>query len=189
MKLTLRKANAVQLGINDAIKGLKFDQTVKINEFQDVDQTLVDTAAKFMANVDRRQRLTLALKEIRQQVGSANNQAGIDVRLTEIAHLDKNIQFYTGLVGALVRADLAVVKGQLDKIRNNKDANSRLYGYNDHVETGLFSEQDLAVFKTSLKDMKKAKQKLQDEVLELNVRTEIELDETTSQLLADEGLV
>ena len=34
MKINLRKANALQLAIQDALKGIKFDTEVKINEFQ-----------------------------------------------------------------------------------------------------------------------------------------------------------
>ena len=34
MKITLRKANAVQLSINEMIKGLSFDSSVQLNEFE-----------------------------------------------------------------------------------------------------------------------------------------------------------
>ena len=36
MKLTLRKANAIQAAINEAIKGLDLNYTVTLNEFEDV---------------------------------------------------------------------------------------------------------------------------------------------------------
>ena len=35
MNITLRKANAVQLSINEMVKGLKFDTSVSLNEFED----------------------------------------------------------------------------------------------------------------------------------------------------------
>lgn len=190
MKITLRKANAVQLGINDIIKGLKFETAVSLNEFQDVDTVLMDTTTKFMANVDRRRALTDALHQIRLAVGSANSQAGIDSRLTTIAHLEKQIQFYAGIAQSEARESMDVVKGKLEKIKSRPaDARSSIYGYNDNVATSLFAEADLAVFKNAVKDMKKAKQKLQDEVLEINVRTEIEVSESTAQVLTAEGLV
>ncbi len=188
MKLTLRKANAVQLGINEIVKGLKFEAAIALNEFQDVDAELVNATAKFMTNVDRRRALTDALHQIRLAVGAANSQAGIDSRLTTIAHLEKQIQFYSGIAGADARESLDVVKGKLEKIRGRKEE-SRLYGYNDSVTTSLFTEADLAVFKNAVKDMKKQKQKLQDEVLEINVRTEIEVSEQVAAILTQEGLV
>lgn len=189
MKLTLRKANAVQLALNDIVKGLKFETSVTLNEFQDVDQTLQETAGKFMVNVDRRRALTNAVYDIRLAVGKANSQAGVDERLTTIAHLEKQIQFYTEIANADARESLDVVKGKLEKIKSRPADARSIYGYNDNVATGLFSEGDLAVFKTAVKDMKKQKQKLQDEVLELNVRTEIEISEATATVLTAEGLV
>lgn len=188
MKLTLRKANAIQTALNDIVKGLKFDTTLALNEFQDVDSTLLDTTAKFMANVDRRRALTNAIHDIRLAVGVANSNAGINNRLTTIAHLEKQIQFYAGIASADARDSVEVIKGKLEKIRGRKE-DSRLYGYNDSVSTGLFAEADLNVFKTAVKDMKKAKQKLQDELLELNVRTEIEVSDAVEQILTAEGLV
>lgn len=189
MKLTLRKANAVQLAINDIVKGLKFDSTVALNEFQDAEAVLQATATKFMANVGRRKALLEALRDIRLAVSAANHQAGIDRHLTEIAHLEKQIQFLNGLAQAdTLRDSMEVIKGKLDKIRGRKEE-SRLYGYNDNVTTGLFAEADLEAFKTALRDLKKTKQKLQDEVLELNVRTEIEITDAVAQVLAQEGLV
>lgn len=190
MKITLRKANAVQVGINDVVKGLKFETSLSLNEFQDVDTVLLDSTGKFMLNVDRRRALTDALHQIRLAVGAANSQAGIDSRLTTIAHLEKQIQFYSGIAGAEPRESMEVVKGKLEKIKSRPaDARSSLYGYTDNVATSLFAEADLAVFKNAVKDMKKQKQKLQDEVLEINVRTEIELTEAVAQVLAVEGLV
>jgi hypothetical protein len=188
MKLTLRKANAVQLALNETVKALKFEATVALNEFHDVDAELLNATSKFMFNVDRRRALTDAVYQIRLAVGQANNQAGIDSRLTTIAHLEKQIQFYTGIAGSDVRESIDVVKGKLDKIRGRKEE-SRLYGYNDSVATGLFADADLNVFRNVVKDMKKQKQKLQDEVLEINVRTEIEVSETVAQVLTQEGLV
>lgn len=189
MKITLRKASAVQLSINDAVKGMKFETSVKLNEFQNAEQTLAEATARFMGNVNRRKNLMNALRDIRSAVSSANATCGVDSRLTEIAHLEKQIQFYSGFAQTEnVRDSMEVINGKLEKIRNRKEE-SRLYGYHDDVTTGLFFDSDLEGFKAIVKDLKKAKQKLQDEVLELNVRTEIEVSEDVASLLAQEGLV
>ena len=69
MKLTLRKANAVQMGINEVVKGLKFDSTVALNEFQDAEAVLqdmrTDINTPFIIEYDRRTgELDLLLKTI-----------------------------------------------------------------------------------------------------------------------------
>jgi hypothetical protein len=189
MKITLRKANAVQLSINEVVKDMKFETTVNLNEFQDAEQVLAEAASRFMNNVNRRKDLMNAVRSIRTAVGAANASAGVDNRLTEIAHLEKQIQFYNGFTKVdTVRDNINVIRGKLDKIRNRKEE-SRLYGYGDQVSTGLFNDSEIEQFKGIVKDLKKTKQKLQDEVLELNVRTEIDISDDVARVLTQEGLV
>ena len=191
MKLTLRKANAVQLAINDIVKGLKFDNTVALNEFQDAEAVLQAATARFMANVTRRKSLVETLRDIRLAVGTANHQAGIDRRLTEIAHLEKQIQFFNGLAQAdTLRDSMDVVKGKLDKIRNRKEeSRASLYGRDDTVTTSVLYKEQIDGIKTEIKNLKKQKQKLNDSILELNIKTEIPLTEDTVKVLTDEGIL
>jgi len=75
MNITLRKANAVQNSINDAIKHIKFETTIELNEFQDPNLVLTDANNKLFAADARRQKLLLALYNIRGLVGTANAPA------------------------------------------------------------------------------------------------------------------
>jgi hypothetical protein len=112
------------------------------------------------------------------------------MRLADIAHLDKQIQSYAALAAKDVRENMDVVKGKLDKIRNRKDeGRAGLYGYSDTVATSILEAGNLKSFKDLVAEAKKAKQKLQDEVLELNVRSEITLSERSVQTLTNERLL
>jgi hypothetical protein len=53
----------------------------------------------------------------------------------------------------------------------------------------VLTAEDLKNFRTASATAKKAKQKLQDELLEINVRTEITLSNETVAALQAEGLV
>ena len=79
----------------------------------------------------------------------------------------------------------------MDKLRNDKSDSSRrsIYGYNDTVDTSVFTKEDLDGFRREVARAKKAKQKLQDEILELNVQTVIQLSEKTVATLQAEGLL
>ena len=190
MNISLRKANALQNSINDAIKGLDFDVTVKINEFQDAEQEISKAAAVVKTNIQRRTALNDALYEIRKSVGGANTQVGIDNRLADVANLEKQIQFYNGLAGNKVRESEKVVAGRLDKIRNGKEETRRsIYGYDSTVDTSVLNREDLDGFRRRVATAKKQKQKLQDEILELNVQTTIQLTSTTEATLQTEGLI
>ena len=191
MNISLRKANALQNSINDTVKGLDFETTVKINEFQEAEQEIKKATETLCNNLTRRDALVEALYEIRKSVSGANTEVSIDSRLADVAHLEKQIQFYNGLAGNKVRESENVVAGRLDKIRNDKGESSRrsIYGYTDTVDTSVLTREDLDGFRRRVATAKKQKQKLQDEILELNVQTVIKLSDKTEVVLQAEGLI
>lgn len=190
MKITLRKANALQNSINEALRHIDVKTKVSLNEFQDAEGVLAVSAAEAKKNIDRRVSLTNALYDIRAAVGKTNHTAGVDEKLTEVARIEKQIQLYSAYMGVEAREASAVIAGKLDKIRNDKsERRSSIYGYNDTVDSGVFTAEDVAGFKSVVANLKKQKQTLQDAVLELNVRNEIELTDATAKTLATENLL
>jgi hypothetical protein len=79
-----------------------------------------------------------------------------------------------------------VVEGKLKRLAEG-DTKSRIYGYGDTVDTSVLTAEDLKIFRAEAATAKKAKQKLQDELLEINVRTEIEV--ANVGVLMAEGLL
>lgn len=189
MNISLRKASALQNSINDVIKGIDLKGQVTLTEFHAPVMEIDKATTVFKTNLHRRDALVKALYDIRKQVSAANNRVGVDDKLTEIAHLEKQIQNYTALAGNEVREQEAVVLGKLDKIKNRKEDTRSIYGYENTVSTSVFTEEDIKSFKAYVTGAKKAKQKLQDEVLELNVRTDISLSADTVQTLTAESLL
>ena len=191
MNISLRKANAVQSSIVDAIKGISIETNLELNEFQDVVAELQKANDVLFANDSRRQRLLLSLYNIRGLVGAANAQSGVDTKLATAAFVDKRVAQLDELAKLSPVTDLAVINGKLDKIRNSKDesARSRIYGISDTVSTTVVSQEQIAQVKAEIKNLKKQKQKLNDEILELNIKTEIPLSEDVVATLTEEGLV
>jgi predicted nucleic acid-binding Zn-ribbon protein len=110
--------------------------------------------------------------------------------LADVAHLEKEIQFFSNLATREVRDELPVLEGKLNKIRNRKDeSRSSLYGISDDVSTSILTQKTVSEFRSKVAEAKKAKQKLQDELLELNVRTTITLDSASVDVLRFEDLV
>jgi hypothetical protein len=189
IKITLRKANAIQQNMNDLLKTVQVKATVELNEFQDVVQTLQAANDAVMAADARRSDLLMALYSIRATVGVANFQCGIGNRLSHLAYIDKRLHQLESLVAETARLkDLAVVTGQLDKIRNRREEH-RMYGYENNVTTGVLQQQQIDSIAGIMRELKKQKQKLNDEVLELNVRTEIELTDEVEVVLVREGIL
>jgi uncharacterized protein YdcH (DUF465 family) len=191
MNISLRKASAIQNSINEAIKGIKIDLNIELNEFQDVQAALVKANETLFTNDSRRQRLLLALYNIRGLVGAANAESGVDMKLATAAFIDKRVGQLETLAGAEAVTDLAVITGKLDKIKNHENENSRrsIYGYVDTVTTSVISQEQLDQVKAEIKNLKKQKQKLNDEILELNIKTEVPLSEDVVTTLQAEGLI
>jgi len=181
----------LQNSIQDAIKGIKVDLNVEINEFQNVEEVLAKANNELVENDSRRQKLTMALYNIRALIGTANAASGINTSLAKAAFIDKRIGQLEELAKATEITSLEVIKGKLDKIRNDKSetARSRIYGYSDSVSTSVLSKEQIAQSKAEVLNLKKQKQKLNDEVLELNIKTEIPLSDDTVATLQAEKLV
>jgi hypothetical protein len=189
MEVTLRKANALQIAINEALKGLEFTEVVILNEFQNAQDEIKNARDKFMANLTRRSKLLSALYEIRKEVSSTNCTHGIDHRLAYVARLEKEINFYTPYSKTTPQTDMAVINGKLEKIRNRAGEDS-LYGYrNNEVATNIFDPEMINHFREMVAVAKKQKQKLQDELLELNVRLEIKLSADAVTALTEENII
>lgn len=188
MKITLRKANAIQASINEAIKNLDFNTSLSINEFQKPSEEIKKASDKFTVNVNNRSEFLDALFEIRSSVSEANNAAGINSRLATVARLEKDISFFTPLAKAQEVMDEAVLRGKLGKIksRTTEDPYAR---YENEVHTSHLTSAQIETFSNKLSGLKKEKQKIQDELLELNVRTDITLTETTVKVLTKLNLL
>ena len=181
MKLTLRKANAIQTAINEATKALSTDTMVTLNEFQTIPEQIQTVRDQFWKNSETRVGLLTALYEIREKVAQANASAGINDLLTSVAYLEKQISYNTMLAGKGSQTAMEVLAGQVNR---NAEAKDDAYSYTRRdVVTSIFTDAEIEGFKRSAANFKREKQKLQDTLLELNVQTEIVLDESTADFL------
>lgn len=189
MNITLRKANALQNAIQDHIKTIEVKTSVSINEFQTPGSEMSRALDTVVANDQRRAALTEALYKVRALVGKQNVFVGVSDHLARAAYVDKRIAQLKSLVESSVAENIDVVNGKLEKIRNDKSDRGGFYGRQDSVETGVFTATQINGFKAEMQVLKKEKQAINDKVLELNIRTEINIDGDTAALLEREGLI
>ena len=123
-------------------------------------------------------------------MGTANSSCPIDLSLAKAAFIDKRIAQLTELSTLSPVSDLAVINGKLDKIRNRKEeSRASLYGRDDTVSTSVVSKAQIDQAKAEIQNLKKQKQKINDEVLELNIKTELPLSDDVVATLTAEGLI
>ena len=188
MKITLRKASALQNAINETLKGLEVTTTITVDEFQNPADVIFAARAEAEKAFVRKTALLDVLYTIRKDVAAANAGAGITDLLAEVAQLEKRIQLQGLLASATAQLEGTVLEGRLNRLREG-GAEARLYRHSNGVETGVFTTDEIASAKAELADLKKRKQALQDRLLELNVGTSVELSEKSVIVLHQEGLV
>lgn len=190
MNITLRKANTIQNNIQETIREINPSRTIELNEFHDIVAEL-EKANKAVFDADtRKQKLLLAFYNIRGLVGAANASTSINMNLAKAAFIDKRISQLEEISKQNPLGNIDIIKGKLEKIKNLKDeARSRVFGYGDSITTSVITQDQINQAKAEILNLKKQKQKLNDEILELNIKTEIPLSEDTVTTLQAEGLL
>lgn len=193
MDISLRKANALQLAITEALKGLKLEATLTLSIYEpEAEATVSEALAAWEKARGTRAKLFDALYEIRRKVGVANDAAGIDAHLAEIARLEKDAQFLSSLVGLAPRESREVLAGRIQRLKTREDAPNPRYGaqgLQETVSVSLFEAEAIEGFKAELRQVKRRKQALQDALLELNARTTISLSKEAVAVLRAEDLL
>ena len=190
-KINLRRAAALQTTLLDTIKTVAIQPNINLNEWQDPAQALRDANAKLLANDARRNDLLMSVYSIRSQVAAFNATSGISSKLTHMAYIDKRMAQLTDMINGVEKIDtIDVIEGKLEKIRNRPaDSRASIYGHNDEVTASVLTAEQIEGIRGVIRDLKKQKNALNDEVLELNVRTEFELADDVEAVLTREGLI
>jgi hypothetical protein len=85
--------------------------------------------------------------------------------------------------------ELQVLTGKLDKIKTRVTDETRYGISRDTVTTTIVSQEQIDAAKDAIKQLKKQKLALTDQVLELNIKTEIPLTDDVVNTLKAEGIL
>ncbi len=187
MKITLRKASVLQNNIQEVIKAISPKATVALNEFQDFHAVMAESKNTVLKDIDRLVNLNSALASIRSAIGTANVQSGVNDKLATSASLDRLVAIHENLVlDTNIVEDEKVIQGKLTKL----GATPQTYHYGDsNVTVGVLEKADIDTLKGKMQSYKKQKQVLNDEILELNIRTEITLSQDIIDTLTAENII
>jgi hypothetical protein len=194
MDISLRKAGALQLAINEALKQLKLGTSLTLSIYEEAPEERVNAEAMaWAATLKRRAALLDALYAIRTRVGAANKAAGVDDRLAELARLEKDVQLYTQMAQTEPREAPEILKARTERLRTRESAPVGRFGgvqeMPETVQVGLFGLDRVEGFRSELRRLSRQRQALKDELLELNAGTRVSLDAATLATLQAEELI
>ena len=181
MKLSLRKANALQLLIQEQINE-PFIGTVTITKYDNIDSTFDAAESVLTETIGKKFSLIEVLYSLRKKVGAASASAGIADLLTDLASNAKQTAFFKQLAST---TQFALPKTQIVAIFKDlaEQAQTASYARKDAVTVSLLNKETVDAYKSALTKLRKEKQVISDKLLHLNVSTEIELDETEQDVL------
>lgn len=186
MNISLRRATALQNQIQETINTIKIVTEIELTEFTDIETELSVANRELFENDARRQRLLLALYTIRGLVGVANASSGISVNLAKAAFLDKRLIQLQTIAELKPVTNLDVIRGRVERLKNMTV--NDYYG-SATVTTTVVSQDQLKQTRAEILNLKRQRQRLMDEILELNIKTEIPLNDDVVKTLTDEGLI
>jgi hypothetical protein len=111
----------------------------------------------------------------------------ISERLTALAEIEKNLSDLTVVSNASPVKAVAVIEGEL-KRHSEKSSTNQYYGSQEY-STAILAEDTIKSAKDQSAQLRKQKIALNDEILSLNIKTEILLDSASVDLLKGYNLI
>lgn len=191
MKINLRKAAVVQQQIQEEVKRIgseKSSITVSLYD-TDISAKITAQAEKYKLNTQRVSRLLDVNRFLRDVVARKNAETGIVGYLAEDAMLST---FETRLRG-MTELQTSISQTALEKEIASRIATitseRNLYGRNEHnIEVNVIDESFVESAKQELEQVRRRRRKIKDEMVSINVRTEIDVPEQVALVLIELGL-
>jgi len=186
MKLSLRKANAlqqvIQEGINEAFVG-----EVTISKFDNGNALISEATDKLTTTIDKKFNLIEVLFAIRKKVALKNSEVGVDALLTDLAENERKTAFIKQLASTKVFAPQKDVleKALADLQKEESPATTNIYGrpQSRSLSVSLLDKKTVEGYTKSVNLLRKEKTAISDKLLHLNVSSEIELDAKEIEVL------
>ena len=193
MKISLRKAHALQQEIRRVMGEVFPSITVKLDESIQNDHVydqLEMHRFDYISRMDRYVRLSETLASVRSRVAAANEAAGVNELLSQLAHLDRMVRVYTEsapkLDDAVSCGDVETIQYKLDAIRNPENRKAAMYRFESDVTVALNTREGLNQLASKYRRQRVA---VNDQLLEANVGRKIELADSEVELLREVGLI
>ena len=188
MKISLRKAHALQKRIEETISNLPFTLSISIDEFDNIPEKIELQKNELLQSIQDKRDLLIVIGGIRDRVAIAGAAYYVSKNLAEIAVIDKLIKMYSDLAKVIPAKDSTeTLQKRVEKSIEHRNAHPGAYEVG--VYTTLLSQSDIDGFKQKVIELKKNKQNLQDKLLELNLTIEIDLLASEQEILKRFGLI
>ena len=191
MKINLRKSAALQLEIMNVMNNIEVSTKRSYADIDYVETDFHDHASTWKNNLNRKWQLVDTLENIRKATAKANQDSGVSDLLTEERVITQKIKFLTEVL-EYRNTRMYTVQEITDKLKKYQEIKSDsvlAFRQEQSVTSSLISKEEISVYETEIRKLKKLRQKTNDQILELNVSTLIDLSESDVRFLEKEELI
>ena len=190
MKLTLRKANAIQLLINEQLAATSIPTQASIGKYDDPVASVIAAAGLHKTSLDKKKELLSVLYSIRVKVAKTSHSAGVGDILSEVAYIDKLSEVLQPLAKTTQFAPSEAVLLAAHEDLKKEQPNANAYGgRRDVFTTGIIPPGWIPTYASEVKELRLRKQSLSDKLLELNIKNEIELTSEEEAILKKHDVI
>jgi hypothetical protein len=191
MKINLRKSAALQLEIMNVMNNIEVSTKRSYADIDYVETDFHDHVSTWKNNLNRKWQLVDTLENIRKATAKANQDSGVSDLLTEERVITQKIKFLTEVM-EYRNTRMYTVQEITDKLKKYQEIKSDsvlAFRQEQSVTSSLISKEEISVYETEIRKLKKLRQKTNDQILELNVSTLIDLSESDVRFLEKEELI
>ena len=189
MKVSLRKANALQEQLNEAIKTRpNADHEVNVIDYELWRSEIENAQTKYYKEVERKLDMVEARFSIRKRIANHNTLCGVTNLLADLNQIESQI---TTIQRWILQREVRQKDEVLEKQRNRKVARAENADFDGYIsmDVSVISRNDHDHWTEKLQELKRTKAKLNDDLLSLNIKTEIDLPSQVVKVLKQENLI
>jgi hypothetical protein len=191
MKISLRKANTIQELVGEALQQpLESPTNLDVMAIDEWKDELRFARKTFLSEMATRAQLVSARYEVRKLISEENAKQGVTTLLATLAETDTMINLMKRNVVDLTASDkYDVVEKKLERKITLLDKEGLHYNRSDTYDVSIIDAETIKTYKEKVKVLKRKRQRITDELLEKNIRSEIELPSWAVDLLREHGLI
>ena len=189
MKVSLRKANALQEQLNEAIKNRpSADHEVNVVDYELWKSEIENAQTKWYKEVESKLKMVEARFSIRKSIANHNTLSGVTDLLTDLNHVESKI---TTIQRWILQRDVRSKDEVLEKQRSRKVARAENADYDGYIsmDVSVISKGDHDHWTEKVQELRRTKARINDELLSLNIKTEIDLTPEVVKILKQENLI
>lgn len=188
MEITLRKANAIVLELNQIAQAISPRADYELNIHDDDVTGQVNAALeKFTSELTEKAAAVDVYYSIRQKIGTANATVGITDVVGKLAHVEASLRVFQHFANDTRRQKKTAVL--LNELAAAKSKEVDQWGSRRTVGDTLLTDEIVENLKKQVNELSRTKRELKDKLLELNVENKISLSEIEEQILRRYGLI